>query len=92
VVEKTLEWQVKAANAELEGKMKRPYVCPCCKKKDTKEGEHGPTSATTNARLTWQRQHNSQRYTHVSFMHIDPSRRFPDLLHINLRVVTHRYW
>jgi hypothetical protein len=29
---------------------------------------------------------------HVPLLHIDPSRRIPDLLHINLRVVAHLYW
>jgi hypothetical protein len=53
VIERTFEWQVMAAHAELEGKVKCPYVCHCCKKKVTKEEEPGPSSATTNARLTW---------------------------------------
>jgi hypothetical protein len=40
----------------------------------------------------WQQQHASQRFNFPPFLHIEPSRRIPDMLHINLRIVAQVYW
>jgi hypothetical protein len=89
---------VQASHTFVKGFIEDPYTCWCCEKHVIKSGDHKPTATgqrTTqdNARRVWQKQHAGQRPGCPPFFRGLGAERFvPDLLHVNLRIVSNLYY
>ena len=67
-----------------------PYKCPCC---DATIQAHGDKSPSTSSRMAWQKTHWAHKHgCCVPMKCLSWDRMIPDLLHVNLRIVSLLYY